>query len=253
MKPSLTFPQLLALPDATASALITALTDEWGLGSDGGGESGLADMDPETVRREIRDVWKVDPPEHALDRIQAMLAVMTGPEFRTSPEAFLRICDVLGADVEAPQDVVSSGTDFEGFPEITVIDAALTVAEAALMDPEAVSGFSGEVGGLVAALLAREGFDRPPRILRTLTTEVPLDDEDLQAKLALDGNDFAAWTRRASERRLAVDRRVRERLLRAVGQVSALKLRHARPEAVAGLLDSVSRALGTGLNAPATR
>lgn len=222
------FASYLKDPDTIGSILLVGLLDEFG--------TDMLDWEPETLHREINEVWKVSVPERNLDKIWALVTVLTTDTFYSSLEAFIHVCNALSGN----------GADFKTFDPATVQEMCWAVAETQLLNPpEKDDAFNDEIKTYMRARLDEEGFLKAPQLLRPYVPDKAEDSVD--EPLAMDGIDYNGFWDKQQRDRLEIDEYVRRRLFTLIQGIAALPLQSADRQAVQELQQRVSKALAVQL------
>jgi hypothetical protein len=225
-----TFASLLLDEEAIATPLLVGLLDEFG--------TEMLDWEPETLRLEIKNEWKVTPPQVNFDKIWALVTVLTTNSFYDSFEGFTHICNAL-SNTEASFDV---------YDPADVTEMAWAIAECTLLDPPDPTGkdksyqFNTEIIAYMQARLNTESFSKPPLIL---AKHLPENDGSakIDSALADDGIDYNAYWDSQQRKRMAVDRWVGSRMLNLIQTLVGLPLQNADKEALAQLQERARKAL----------
>lgn len=221
--------QLLMNPDATGTALLVGLMDEFG--------PELMQWDPQTIGMEIEAEWHISPPQTNKDKIQALITYLTTNVFFQSLEAFSHICSALNGE-EA---------DFDHYDMPDVSQMAWAIAECTLLTPpdpnDPADQWSPEIKEYVSQRLTLEGFTRVPRML---TGIAELEDQSKDIETTLNGEDIDVKSYFDSQQRkvIEVDGYVSERLLQLTEELAGLKLQHGDSEAIEELRTNARKAAG---------
>lgn len=212
-----------------ATALLVLLIDEYG--------TEWFDWEPETLEHEIQARWRVALPAHNRDKIWALVTMLTTNQFYRNLDCFVHTCNALN----------DRGSDFQNFDPPSVSDIAWAVAESTMIDPpeprDESRQFSPEVVHLMSLTMDQEGFSRSPKILAKYASPTG-DESKLQVVLDGDGIDYKAYWTDQERKRVEVDQYVASRLAETLDLMGRLPLRHADPEAIAGLKQRANKALG---------
>lgn len=222
------FAKLLMDPESIGTVLLCGLIDEFG--------TECFEWEPETLNIEILHAWKVTPPQVTMDKIQALLTVLTTNTFYKNLDAFNHVCNALAGD----------GADFENYDPASISQIAWAIAETTLVSPpeekDSSYQFGDEIITFITAKLDEEGFSKPPRILANLVK--PKDNTtEINDILTGDGIEFNGYWDMQQRKRLDVDEWIGSRLLKLMTDLSDLKLTHADPKAIQALRDRASKAL----------
>lgn len=116
------------------------------------------DWHPETIRRELWDDLQITIPEVNLDKIMAIVTVMTTDSFYQNLPRFIYLCNVL------------SDYDFDPsvFDPATADEIAWAITEILLLDPpeDPDNAFCDEIRYYIGEAVTSEGLVNPPDVLR---------------------------------------------------------------------------------------
>lgn len=146
--------KLLLSPQTHATPLLVLCLDRFPemLGQDG--ESPWA---PETVRLECQAEFQATLPDYNLDKIMALMTVLTSDLFFVNLPSFIQLCNVLSGDTFDPAV----------FDPATCAEMAWGITEVLLLEPpDSDEPFSDEIRRYIGAMLVEEGFHAPPDVLR---------------------------------------------------------------------------------------
>ena len=85
--------KLLGDPNTIGTTLLVQVLDRFGLE--------VLDWEPQTLLMEIERSWKLEPPQFNMDKIWALMNVMSTNLFHTSLEFFIHVCNALSDHVLA--------------------------------------------------------------------------------------------------------------------------------------------------------
>lgn len=137
-------------PRSFATTLACVAHDEWG--------TAWLSWHPETVLMEVEQTWKVRLPPASYARLMAAALVLTADRFFKEVEAFRAVCSAF-----------SGGNPSAELAEpLDSLECAWGITEALLLDPEAQDPepFSEGVRRYIGVVLAHEGLESPPDVLR---------------------------------------------------------------------------------------
>ena len=207
-----------------ATSLLVGLIDEFG--------TELFEWDPDTLRLELKSEYQVDIPQSNMDKIQALLVVMTTDLFYRNLEAFMHVANSLG----------HSGADFQSYDPPDVQEISWALAETALVDPpDKNTAFGPEIVTYMREKLRDEGFSKAPRIMAPFCGN-PDRDEDVSGAFADDEVLYHGYWESQQRKALTVDRFLQEGLQRIMSEISALPLQSANKQAIRELKQRVDKA-----------
>lgn len=195
---------LAADPDSFATTLIAIVLKLYGTDA-------LA-WAPETIELELQDDLHVDVPTENMDKIVAAIALLTTDDFYGRLPRFVQLCNVL------------AGADFSAdFDKADAAECAWGLTEASLLSPpDNDEPFSAEIRNYLGAVLAEEGIEDPPDLLRLAIKP------SLQGDIAVDGIDtespelFAAGYRARGDRKKEIEEMLEENVHELLGQLARL-------------------------------
>lgn len=192
-------------PEATASALIVAFLDHYGM-------EGL-EWDPQTIHQEVEEDFHVELSRPIFDRLMAAIVIVTTDQFYKSLPDFITLCNILNGDSFDPTV----------FDPADAAECALGIVEVLLLDPpDEDEPFVQEIREYIGHAVRFEGLVKPPDILRLGN----VDDTARVYELADDPVIFnSAWDREKSQSE-DINRRVKERIELIMNQIESLSLRH---------------------------
>lgn len=119
------------------------------------------DWDPETIRLQIKSDYGVELPRVNMDKLMAMITIMTTNLFQTSVEAFTQIANALNG----------STADFSNWDPPTAEECAWAITEHTLNQPPKSKAtfadeYSVDVRRYIGVILEQEGILNPPDVLR---------------------------------------------------------------------------------------
>lgn len=199
-----------------ATPLFVLWLDNYVVGEDEDEQKRVLQWDPETIRMEIEDDFKVQVPQPVLDKIFTAREIFTTDRFFTVTADFIDFCNIL------------SGTatfDPRVWDPADAAECAWGITEALLLDPpddENEAPFSDEIVGYVAGVVEAEGIIRPPDVLKIGN----LEDRSVAVNGAWSDDPvmFGAIWKKDSEKTDDINRMIRSRLSLLVQQLSELPL-----------------------------
>lgn len=206
-----TDPQMLATP------LFVLWLDEYVVGEDEDEQRRRLGWDPDTVRLEIEDDFRVTVPQPVLDKVYTAREIFTTDRFFRSLPDFIDFCNILSG----------TGTfDPTVFDPADAAECAWGITEALLLDPPADEGdepvFADEIVGYVAAVVDAEGFVRPPDVLQLGNLEDRA--RTVEAAWSDDPTMFNAIWDKDAAKGADITRMVRDRLGLLARQLAGLPL-----------------------------
>ena len=224
------FSAMLLSPQASASALLVGLMDRFG--------TEMLDWEPDTLRFEIEGEWGVSPPTNNIDKIWALVTLLTTNLFYVSLEAFIHICNALNGE----------GADFQTYDPATVPEMCWALVETTILNPpDRGEDFSSEILTYMKAELEDEGFTTVPKLLQPHVGESIADNGTVEDVLTMDGIEAKSYWDSQMKKRAEIDEYVRARLQLLVDDISVIPLRNADPKGVSELRQRASKALGSQL------
>lgn len=218
---------VLQNPESVGSAILIILMDRFG--------TGMFEWEPDTLRMEIQSNFDVIPPQENMDKIWALITVITTNLFYVSMEAFIHICNALG----------NEGVDFQNYDPATVDEMCWGITEASLVyPPDKEDTFSQEVLTYMRAQLAAEGFTSVPRLLKPYVGEEIIDKSQVEDVITMDETGASAYWKDQQRKLADTDNYVRDQLQRMVDTIIALPLKNSDPEGIAELRKRASKVLG---------
>lgn len=225
-------------PEMLATPLLVLWLDAYVVGEDKAGQAEVLAWDPETVRLEIEDDFKVSVPQPVLDKLFAAREIVTTDRFFTSLPDFVAFCNVLSGATFDPTE----------FDPADAAECAWGITEALLLDPPDDATrevFAPDIVAYVGHAVAEEGILDPPDVLRLAGP--PGRAARAAAAWADDPALAAEIVARDAAKGAAITRGVRDRLRLLTRQLEALSLaRGDTAEIVEKLLRVVPRAAGGG-------
>jgi hypothetical protein len=197
--------ELLLKPEATATALLVAVSDRCG--------PDLLQWDPETVAMEISDTFGVDIAPRNFGKLMAAIEVVTTDHFTTNVSDYVRLCNAL----------LHGNMDPAVFDPADVGEITLGTAEAMILWPTD-EPLPQEILGYIAAMLAEEGFVSTPDVLRGLGVPALESLKRAQADYADDPTMFASIYQLAQSRETELMDDLREHLGKILTQLRDLQL-----------------------------
>lgn len=149
MSPSAACKLALLNPQSYVSTLITALGAFYG--------PEFLEWTPESIAMQVREDLGVDLASGQADKIAAGIAVLTTDDFYWNLPKFIHLANVFSSEGVAP-DV---------FDPADAAECAWAITEAYLLSPpDQDEPFSDEIRAYLTEVLKREGFIKPPDVLR---------------------------------------------------------------------------------------
>ena len=145
------------------TVLLALLIDEYSTES--------LEWDPETIRLQVKSDYGVEIPRVNMDKIMAMITVITTNLFDTSVEAFTQIANALNG----------STADFNNWDPPTAEEAAWAISEVTMSNPpkskdKFADQFSPDIKRYLGVICEMEGLTSPPDVLRI----AELDEQNLK-------------------------------------------------------------------------
>lgn len=217
--------RLLTDREATASALVVGLTDSFG--------TEFLNWEPDTLIHEIKETWRVMPPEFNRDKIWALSGVMTTDLFTKDLSFFNHVCNALSG----------SGASFELFVPCDVTEICWAISEIAIMDPDELKNkFAPDIQNYIRLKLEDEGIQRMPKILSRFVS-VPDKSQEITDSLQNEEIDFKAFWNDQDRKLLTIDQAVTERMMQLLSQVASLRLKNAAHGSQKDLLQRAQKVL----------
>lgn len=220
------FGKLLEEPKASATALLVMLIDTFGIE--------LIGWEPETLRMEIEDEWKVKPKQVNMDKINCLVNFLASNTFYKNIDVFMHTCTVLN----------DSPADFSQFDPPDVYEMCWAIVELSLLNPPEgpEDEFNPEIITYMQLKLEEEGFHRVPKTLSKIVSmpETPhsindtLDDEAIDSK---------AWWDKQQEKLSNIDAYVCEKLFSLLSQIVSLPLTSADQKGLESLVQRARKLL----------
>jgi len=196
--------------DTYASTMLISLADM---------TNGLEFMewDPDTIRDEVYTETNAKMPQENMDKIMALVMVLTTDSFYRDVDAFIHICNSMAGE----------GADFKTFDPAEMDEISWAVTELMLNDPkeDEKSPFDEDVEGYIANQAAVEGFIAMPKMLEFIPL-LPKTDKSLEAAAELGAEMMGAAWEMNHDKTLEVEAEVEDRLREVIGQIRALPLEH---------------------------
>ena len=194
--------QLLSDPETHATTLLTALLDRYG--------TEALEWSPATMAMELEEDTGAKLPAAAVAKLAVGVALLTTDRFFHDLPFFVTACNVLSGDIPVPGDIDLADAE----------DCAWGLTEGLLIyPPDEDEPFRDDIRRYLGQVLAAEGIDDPPDILRlAISPTRRLDDlgeEDYQSALErqrLTGEDLT--------------RSIRENLTELFGELERLPLKN---------------------------
>jgi hypothetical protein len=218
------FADYLKSPGVSATALLVGLIDEYG--------TELFEWDPETLRLEIKSDYGVAISQDNMDKVQALITVLTTDMYYRNLEAFMHVTNALS----------HNGANFQAYDPPDVQEISWALAETALIDPpDKGTTFGPEIVSYMLERLKYEGFTKAPKIMAAFSGE-PAVEEEVNSGLGDDEVVYHSYWDGQQRKRLDVEAYIRDGLRRIMLEVTALPLKSADPKALQELKGRVDRA-----------
>jgi hypothetical protein len=140
-----------------STSLMAVLIDVYGM------ETATQDWEPEVLADELMTRFSARIPKVNVDKIQAMLTILTTDLFYIDPIVFNGVCQALN----------NEESDFAIFNPISCEGVAWGITEATLNDPDPEATYSDEVSRYIGVLIEERGLVFPPNILKSVATLLP--------------------------------------------------------------------------------
>lgn len=216
--------QILADPAEIGTPLFLIALDRFG--------ADVFDWEPDTLNREFTARFGLVPPARNMDKIWALINVVSTDLFHSSLEAFIHVCNALSGE----------GADFKNYNPAEVREICWGITETSLIDPPEKENVSLEIPVYARAQLESEGFGRIPKILIPYVGDfAPVNDPE--EALAVDGIDAKSYWDSQAKKTLEVDEYVSERLRRLLKTTISLPLLTADRKSFDELRTRVQKAL----------
>lgn len=209
---------LLAIP------LFVLWLDNYVVGEDEDEQQNVMQWDPETIKLEIEDDFKVTVPQPVLDKIFTAREIFTTDRFFTSLPDFIDFCNILSG---------SSTFDPRVFDPADAAECAWGITEALLLDPpddDAQTVFSEEIVGYVSGVIDEEGMVRPPDVLKIGNLEDRV--QKVNANWSDDPVMFGAIWKKDQAKSDDINQMIRDRLRLLVEQLESLPLMRGDTEEI---------------------
>jgi hypothetical protein len=180
----------------------------------------VLDWEPETIRGEIKATYNVDVSQVNMDKVMALITVLTTNLFYISATSFAHVANALN----------NSAANFEVMDPVTPDEAAWALTEVTLNDPpksgsDLEEAFSDEVRKFLGAILVDEGMTTPPAVLgMARMPSKPLENAD--TSMADDPIMFAGFYKLGQSKADDVTAYVKERTAKLIEELSKLPLEH---------------------------
>lgn len=144
-------------PLTFATTLLTLVVDTYG--------TEAFNWDPETLRTELNDDFRIKIPDANFDRLMAAINLLTTDDFYKSLPDFINYCNVLCGDTYDPQtwDPADAAEIAWGITETLLI---------APPDENDEHPFTDEILAYIAKALEQEGIITPPDILKIAARDI---------------------------------------------------------------------------------
>lgn|SRR5262245_24266450 len=225
--------ELLRSPAAYGTSLLVLFLDRYGTEADEDGRPlACLHWHPAVVRRELEDDFGVTLSRGNFDRLMAAVSVVASDRFFRHVPSFVAVCNALAGDEFDPEE----------FDPADVMEMAWAVTEACLLwppDHDEPAPFSNDVRRYIGLALRREGFIRPPGVLKIALGG---DRADVVARALGADPDLADHAAAVQAGRVAeVEQTVRACLVELLGQVTTLPLSHGSADHLRDQILSLSR------------
>ena len=219
----------LTKPDTYATTIIVAMLDEFG--------TDFLEWEPETIRLEIENTYSVEPHPVVIDKLWAMITVLTTNQFLNNLDAFTHICHALSGQL----------ADFHNYNPAEVDEICWAMLEVNLVDPpDPKESFNAEIVEYVKLKLQDESFTRTPAMLKKFVGDVE-SNEFIDSALEADGIDTKSHWDDQTKKCLALDQELQFKLSALIQQVAGLPLQHADKQALSTLKERADKALAKRL------
>ena len=216
-------------PATYASTLIVAMLDEFG--------TEFLSWEPDTIRLEIENNYGIEPPPVALDKLWALITVLTTNQFWNNLDAFTHICHALSGRL----------ADFHNYDPAEVDEMCWAILEVNLIDPPGPKDkLNPEIIEYIKAKLQDESFTRTPAMLKKFVGDVE-SPELIDSAMEADGIDTKSHWDSQTKRCLLLDQEMQFKLSALIQQVVALPLQHADRQALSELKQRADKALAKRL------
>lgn len=183
---------------------------------------------PETLRLEIKDDFNVEVTDDGIDKIMAVIAVLTTDSFYRDLPRFIELCNVF-ADAEFNPMVFDPADAWE---------IAWAITEVSLLDPpeDPEHAFSDEIRRYIGKMVQEAGFVNPPDVLRLAIIDEH--NPDPVADFSDDPTMYSAFWKNQSSRSDEVRSMLRQQLTELLEQLSDLPLKEGNTQ---GLLEKLKK------------
>lgn len=206
---------MLSDQNTTGTPLLVLLIDRFG--------TAMFDWEPDTLRLEIKSTWGVEPPQENMDKIWALISLITTNLFNVSLEFFIHVSNALSGN----------GADFANYDPATVQEMCWAITEQHLIAPfEKGEDFSSEILTYMKASLLEEGFSQVPQILTEHIGKDLTSSELVEDGLAIDEIDTNAYWDMQTRKRLDIDAYLVARMRQLIDELAALPLHHAKTDQI---------------------
>ena len=168
----------------------------------------LADLEPKTIRLELRDHYRVAILPDNFDRLMALVVAISTDLFYQSLPAFIEVCNILGG----------TPPDADVFDPADVYEMAWGITEVKMVDKDADVDFSIDIRKYIGQMLYEEGFISPPALL-AVADMPPLPSP---AELGFDAELTTSVIQADQERHADVESVVKENLTNMLRQVQQI-------------------------------
>ena len=216
-------------PATYATTLMVALLDELG--------TEFLSWEPETIRLEIQSAYGVEAHPICLDKIWAMITVLTTNQFWNNLDAFTHTCHALNGQL----------ADFKNYDPAEVDEVCWAILEVSLMDPpDKQDVMNPEIVEYIKLKLKDESFTRTPAMLKKFVGDVE-SPELIDSAMEADGIDTKSHWDSQTKRCLLLDQEMQFKLSALIQQVVGLPLQHADQKALLTLKQRADKALAKRL------
>jgi hypothetical protein len=219
-------------PDTFGTSLMALALDEWG--------TDIMDWEPQTLRTEIKAVYNADIPRTNMDKLMALITILSTDLFYISVEAFSHVANALNG---AP-------ANFSVMDPVSPEEAAWAITEAVLNDPpergeKLEDKFSPEVRKFLGVILEDAGILTPPDVLGlAIMRSAAL--KQAETSLADDPVMFGGFFSLSQDKSKDIVDYVRTRTQQLVKQLDALPLQYKNSDGLSKYRSKVEAMTPTG-------
>ena len=216
---------LLQDPKAPATALLVALMDEYG--------TEMLGWDPYALRLEIEHEFRVKLPHDNMDKVNALVTVLTTNQMFVSLDAFCAVCTAL----------FDRGTDSVHMDLPSVEEMCWAITEVHLLDAPP-DKYNDDIVTYATERLKLEGWTRAPGMLRRVTGNWQgADNLSINDTLEDSGGDVAAYWKGAEGKEQELNADIMNRLKVLADTLVRLPLQHGQRQVLEQLQQNVGKAL----------